>query len=72
MQYERTIKPLVGADAFTKTQAAIRAFASGDGPKLQADLVAQDAANKHTSYISGARAWAVTTAPCARPWASPS
>lgn len=52
-QYERTVKPLVTPDEFEKTVAAIKAFAEGDGPKLQRYLVADDASKKHTSYISG-------------------
>jgi len=53
-QYERTVKPLVTSEEFDKTVAAIKAFAEGDGPKLQRYLVADDASKKHTSYISGA------------------
>ena len=45
--------PLVSEADFAKTRAAIADFAAKQGPQLQTKLVANDAANKHTSYISG-------------------
>lgn len=49
----------------TRTLAIVEDFRRGDGPILQKELEANDAANKHTSYISGAPGALVALARCA-------
>lgn len=47
------VKPLLSTEEFETTTKAVNSFRKNEAPGLQADLVASDNANKHTSYISG-------------------
>uniref|UniRef100_A0A182JI10 Choline/carnitine acyltransferase domain-containing protein n=1 Tax=Anopheles atroparvus TaxID=41427 RepID=A0A182JI10_ANOAO len=51
-RYLAAQEPLLAPEAFERTKTAVKQFAVGDGPKLQALLKEFDAQNKHTSYIS--------------------
>ena len=52
-RYLESQKQLLSKDAFAQTTKIVKAFETSDGPQLQKLLIAQDKANKHTSYISG-------------------
>lgn len=47
------VQPLHTPEAHSKTSAIVAEFGKNEGPQLHAELVATDAQNKHTSYISG-------------------
>lgn len=51
-RYLNAQKPLLRDDQMQKTQAIVEKFLKEDGATLHAELCRQDAANKHTSYIS--------------------
>lgn len=51
-RFLRALQPILSPDQFTKTERIVELFGSNDGKELQAELVASDKANKHTSYIS--------------------
>lgn len=51
---ETTLFPFPYAQLTTlSSTAAVESFRKEQGPKLHAELLASDKANKHTSYISG-------------------
>ena len=52
-RYLESQKQLLSNDAFAQTSKIVQAFQTSDGPQLQKLLIAQDKANKHTSYING-------------------
>ena len=43
---------LLSPESYANTKKMVQDFLANDGPQLQKMLVAQDKANKHTSYIS--------------------
>ena len=53
-RYLYSVKPIVTPEQYEATAKLVEDFRTGQGKELQAALVAHDAANKHTSYISGA------------------
>ncbi|XP_043986286.1 carnitine O-palmitoyltransferase 2, mitochondrial isoform X1 [Gambusia affinis] len=52
-RYLAAQKPLLDDGQFTTTEKVAQDFQNGVGKQLHEELVAQDKANKHTSYISG-------------------
>lgn len=53
-RYLEALKPIIASsDQLAKTEAIVKRFQTGEGPNLHHQLVQQDKANKHTSYISG-------------------
>lgn len=53
-RYLRALEPLIAPDVLGTHRKVVADFKDGDGKRLQAELVAFDKANKHTSYISAA------------------
>lgn len=51
-RYLAAQKPLLIDEAYHKTEANVKQFLNTSGRTLQAQLIAQDKNNKHTSYIS--------------------
>jgi len=52
-QYTKVTQPILTPAEHAVTKAAIDEFGKGVGQLLHKDLVAWDAKNNHTSYISG-------------------
>lgn len=64
-KYLYFLEPLVTPEQFQQSSKAVQEFLSGAGKDLHQELLAQDRANKHTSYINGALVAALRLAPCA-------
>lgn len=53
-RYVKALQPLIPDNVLAAHMKAVDDFRQNDGPKLQAQLVEFDKANKHTSYITDA------------------
>ena len=52
-RYLASQKPLLSTESYETTEKLVKAFMTGQGAQIHKTLLAQDKANKQTSYISG-------------------